>query len=91
MRTFLLFLPFLLLRNELFVGTFVPLFCNRDSDDVDDEKDEDGVAAAFLRRGSELVFREPSFTFNFTLNISLCVSNVLLLLSSCVLFVCLRL
>lgn len=66
MRTFLLFLPFLLLRNELLVGTFVPLLCKRDSDDVDDEKDEAGVA--FRLRGRELV-RGPSFTFNFTLNI----------------------
>jgi hypothetical protein len=68
MRTFLLFLPFLLLRNELLVGVLVLLFCNRDSDDVDDEKEEVGVAA-LLRRGNELVFREPSLTFNFTLNI----------------------
>lgn len=66
MRTFLLFLPLRLLRNELLAGTFAPLFCRRDSDEVDDEKDEAGVA--LRRRGSELV-RGPSFTFNLTLNI----------------------
>lgn len=38
--------------------------CNRDSDDVDDDSDEDG----FLRRGNELLLRS-SFTFSFMLNI----------------------
>lgn len=66
MRTFLLFFPLLLLRNELFVGTLLPLLCSRDSDDVDDEKDDAGVA--FRRRGSEPP-RGASLTFNFTLNI----------------------
>lgn len=73
MRTFLLFLPFLLLRNELLVGTWVPLCCIRDSEDVEDEKDDAGVALRL--RGSELV-RGPSFTFSFTLNIFQCVSHV---------------
>lgn len=68
MRTFLLFFPFLWLRNELLVGALVPLFCNRDSEDVDDEKDDDGVARRL--RGNELV-RGASFTFSFTLNILL--------------------
>ena len=73
MRTFLLFLPFLWLRNELFAGTLLPLFCNRDNDDVDDEKDECGVVG-FRRRGNE---NEPgaSFTFSFTLNILMRVSR----------------
>lgn len=66
MRTFLLFFPLLLLRNELFVGTLLPLLCSRDSDDVDDEKDDAGVA--FRRCGSEPP-RGASLTFNFTLNI----------------------
>lgn len=65
-RTFLLFLPFLLLRNELLVGNFSPLFCKRDNDDVEEEKDDVGVA--LRRRGSELL-RGASFTFSFTLNI----------------------
>jgi hypothetical protein len=82
MRTFLLFLPFLLLRNELLAGTLVPLLCKRASDDVDDEKDEAGVAA-LRRRGNELVLG-PSFTFNFTLNISLCVSNRIFFFLFCV-------
>lgn len=69
MRTFLLFLPFLLLRKELFAGTLLPLLCKRDSDDVDDEKDDPGVA--LRRRGNELL-RGASFTFNFTLNIFAC-------------------
>lgn len=70
MRTFLLFLPFLLLRKELFAGTLLPpLFCKRDSEDVDDEKDEPGVACR--RRGNELL-RGASLTFNFTLNIFAC-------------------
>lgn len=80
MRTFLLFLPFLLLRNELLVGTLVPLFCSRDSDDVEDEKEDAGVA--LRRRGSELV-RGPSFTFSFTLNILRCVSHVSVLFIWC--------
>jgi hypothetical protein len=69
MRTFLLFLPFLLLRNELFVG-FATLFWRRDNEDVDDEKDDDGVARR--RRGNEFV-RGASFTFSFTVNIFLFV------------------
>ena len=48
MRTFLLFLvPFLLLKNALFVGAW-----SLDSDDVDDEKDDAGFA--LRRRGNEL-------------------------------------
>jgi hypothetical protein len=44
MRTFLLFfVPFVLLKNELFLGA-----CNLDSDEVDDEIED------FLCRGSEL-------------------------------------
>lgn len=83
MRTFLLFLPFLLLRNELLVGSLIPLFCNRDSEDVDDEKDDVGVI--LRRRGSELV-RGASFTFSFTLNIlDACITFLFSL--KCVLFV----
>lgn len=48
------------------MGTLAPLFCRRDSDDVDEEKDDDGVARR--RRGSEFVLG-ASFTFNFTVNI----------------------
>lgn len=52
MRTFLLFLPFLLLRNELLVGALLPLFCSRDNEDVEDDNDDPG--AALRLRGSEL-------------------------------------
>jgi hypothetical protein len=36
MRTFLLFLPFLLLRKELFLG----VCCKRESEDVEDESED---------------------------------------------------
>lgn len=68
MRTFLLFLPLRWLRNELFVGCLLPPFCNRDNDDVEDEKEDDGVPDRLGRRGSECA-RGSSFTFSFTLNI----------------------
>lgn len=65
----------MLLRNELFVGSFSPLLYRRDSEDVEDEKDDDGVA--LRRRGSELVLRGASFTFSFTLNIvKACLTRV---------------
>lgn len=49
------------------MGTFAPLFCSRDNEDVDDENDDDGVARR--RRGTEFV-RGPSLILSFTLNIS---------------------
>lgn len=68
MRTFLLFLPFRWLRNELFVGCLLPPFCKRDNDDVEDEKEDDGVPDRLGRRGREYD-RGSSLTFSFTLNI----------------------
>lgn len=53
MRTFLLFLPLRWLRKELFVGCLLPPFCKRDSDDVEDEKEDDGVPDRLGRRGKE--------------------------------------
>jgi hypothetical protein len=61
-----------LLRNELFVGTLA--FCRRDSDEVDDEKEDDGVARRL--RGREFVLG-ASFTFSFTLNIFLLTQQAL--------------
>lgn len=79
MRTRLLFLPLLLLRNELLVGNLLPLCCcSRDSDEVDDEKDDDGVPPPTRRRRGSELYRGSSFTFNFTLNI----------LYACLTFVC---
>jgi len=85
MRTFLLFLPLLLLKNELFVGA-LPAACSRANDDVDDENDDDELSCCFFRRGSELLLRLASLTFSFTLNIvlraSLSLCFVRLLVSS---------
>lgn len=57
-----------MLRKELFVGCLLPPFCKRDNDDVEDEKEDDGVPDLLGRRGKECV-RGPSFTFSLTLNI----------------------